>query len=107
MATCTTTSDSAAVAVTRPASSRRLERENHFRPRVDARGPACVFMSTLLSAGPPRARRTADAARAEAFIPAGPFAISPSKFACDAYPRGRFLLHPGRPLEISTAAPRV
>src|SRR4051812_18276079 len=70
MATCTITSESAAIAVTRPASSRRLEPERHFRPRVEARGAACVFMSTLLSAGPRRARRTADDARAEAFIPA-------------------------------------
>src|SRR4051812_23324079 len=69
MATCAATSESAAVAVTRPASSRRLGWENHFRPRVDARGPGCVFMLTLLSAGPRQARRTTDDARAERLFP--------------------------------------
>src|SRR5215212_4007228 len=52
MATCTATSESAAVAVTRPASSRRLDRENQFRPRVAARGSADVLMSTPSVCGP-------------------------------------------------------
>jgi hypothetical protein len=41
-------------------SSRRLDRENHLRPRVAARGSAFVFTSSLLSAGPRWARPTAE-----------------------------------------------
>src|SRR5205809_227572 len=68
-ATCAT-SESAAKAATMPASSRRLDREDHFRPRVAARGSAFVFMSSPSVYGPALGPSYRWRPRAEAVIPA-------------------------------------